>query len=518
MTQKLEGPSYVLEARSFALNPSQEELIVLTQKMPNCKRTKYGNVNVTTRVDSRSARSTFIATDDAAAYDGHATIDRTEYTRIAGMQDDYIGEQDMLVVDGYIGNDPEFRVPARLVIESANANIAGMQDTLYFTEGVGPDHQPAVTVIYTPNLPEPGYPSDRLIAVDLENGVTRVLNSDYFGESKKGGLRMWNRIVFGRGGLPMHAGCKVVPTTAGEKTFLIVGLSGTGKTTTTFTRQNDSKPVQDDFIALMPGGKVYGTENGCFAKTFALSPEYEPTIYGAVTSPGAYLENVFQTPDGDLDFFNESFTQNGRAVFGMHKLGWYRDARETGTVDYLLILNRNNNIIPAVGRLSPEQAAAYFMLGETMGTSAGGKDEAGKALRVPGTNPFFPLPHGNQGARLLELLQTHPIEVYLMNTGWVGGGDGDEGSKKIKIPTSSACVKGVAEGTITWATDPNFGYDVATAVPGIEDPELLQPRLLYERQGRRDEYETQVARLKSERAVFLGSFSNLGSSILDAVR
>ena len=60
---------------------------------------------------------------------------------------------------------------------------------------------------------------------------------------------------------------------------LIVGLSGTGKTTTTFTTQLGSKPAQDDFIALMPGGKVYTTENGCFAKTFGLDPGYEPAIY-----------------------------------------------------------------------------------------------------------------------------------------------------------------------------------------------------------------------------------------------
>ena len=39
----------------------------------------------------------------------------------------------MVVIDGYIGNDPEFRTPARLYIEAANANIAGMQQQLYFS-------------------------------------------------------------------------------------------------------------------------------------------------------------------------------------------------------------------------------------------------------------------------------------------------------------------------------------------------------------------------------------------------
>src|SRR3712207_8585752 len=61
-------------------------------------------------------------------------------------------------------------------------------------------------------------------------------------------------------------------------------------------------------------------------------------------------------------------------------------------------------------------AAAYFMLGETTGTSAGGASEAGRFLRVPGTNPFFPMPHGLQGNRILELLATHPIQTYLLRS------------------------------------------------------------------------------------------------------
>ena len=149
------------------------------------------------------------------------------------------------------------------------------------------------------------------------------------------------------------------------------------------------------------------------------------------------------------------------------------------------------------------------MLGETQGTSAGGKDEAGKALRVPGTNPFFPLPHELQGNRFLELLDTHPIDVYLMNTGWIVGDDADERegrAKKVKIPISSAVVKAVAEGTMTFEEDPDFGYGLATAVPGIDDPEFLKPALLYERQGRAEEYREWVARLKKERAEFLGGF------------
>ena len=493
------------------VNPTPEELRRYTEEMPECRITEFGNVNVQTRVLSRSAGSTFVVDRPSSG----KTMTREAFDDIARQQDDYLANHDTIQIDGWIGNDPTLRTRARLVMEKRYANIAGMQQKLYFAREDG--EEPEVLVIYTPGLPAPGYPDDRLIAVDLDHNVTRILNSDYFGESKKGGLRMWNNIVFEKGGLALHAGLKVIPTASGDKVFLIIGLSGTGKTTTTFTTQNGSKPIQDDFVGLMPGGLAYGTENGCFAKTFSLDPEFEPSIYGAVTKPTTYLENVYQDGAGAVNFFEESYTQNGRAVFEMRDLLAYEDARNVGPVDYLLILNRNENIIPAVAKLTQEQSAAYFMLGETTGTSAGGAAEEGKFLRVPGTNPFFPLPHGLQGNRLLDLLATHPIETYLLNTGRVGGKEDDGLSKKVKIPHTSACVKGIAEQTITFEEDPDFHYMVGTDVPDLDDPELLRPAQLYERTGRSEQYRGIVDQLKRERVAHLQQFAELSEDIIKAV-
>src|SRR6266545_3439245 len=249
------------QAKRVIENPSPGEVKELAAKMPTARPTKYGNLNVQTEVLARSKRSTYLVTDRPDGQNQSITAD--EGATWADRQDEYIAGREMVQVDGYIG--------------AANANIAAMQQQLYF----GPpeeDFEPELTVIYTPNLKAKGFPDDRLIMVDLEQGVTRVFNSDYFGESKK------------------------------------VGLSGTGKTTTTFTRQNGSLPVQDDFVAWMPDGRVYVTENGCFAKTYGLNPEDEPAIHGAVTQPDSYLENVSQQGD-EIDFYDESYTQNGRATF-----------------------------------------------------------------------------------------------------------------------------------------------------------------------------------------------------------
>jgi phosphoenolpyruvate carboxykinase (ATP) len=508
-----------VEPKKVIWNPSAERLRELTEEMPNTRLTLHGNTNTQTKVDSRSKLSTYVISDKPHEHDSQ-TIGRAEYERVSKIQDNYIGEREMIVVDGWIGNDPDFRVATRLIIERANANVAGMQKHLYYpaTEQELNKFEPRLTVIYTPNLVMNGYPANRLIAVDLENGITRVFNSDYFGESKKGGLRMWNQMVYDRGGLALHAGCKVIPVGSSNRVGLIIGLSGTGKTTTTFTKQNNSSPVQDDFVALMPGGKIYATENGCFAKTFGLNEKDEPTIYGAVTTTHAYLENVSQNGAGELDFYDTSYTQNGRAVVRMRDIAGAMDARQIKSADFLLILNRNDNIIPGVARLNRHQAAAYFMLGETRGTSAGGAAEAGKFLRVPGTNPFFPLKHAQQGNRFWELLESSRLEVYLMNTGRVGGRDEDERSRKVRIQHSSAIVKGIAEGTIEWEDDHDFGYLVAKSVPGMDgaDAQILQPRKLYEQQGRSDEYKDIVARLKIERREYMSKWEGLDPEIAHA--
>jgi phosphoenolpyruvate carboxykinase (ATP) len=505
-----------VEPKKILWNPRPEELRELTAQMPNARKTEFDNYNVATQVVSRSKLSTFVVTDGAQ---GEQTITREEYTRVARIQDDYIREQEMIVIEGFIGNDPEFRTAARLIMEKSNANIAAMQQILYYpaTEQELDSFEPEVQVIYTPNVKMEGYPEERLIAVDLENNITRVFNSDYFGESKKGGLRMWNKIVYERGGLALHAGCKVIPVGEQKKVGLIVGLSGTGKTTTTFTKQNDSSPVQDDFLALMPGGKIYATENGCFAKTFGLNPKDEPAIYHATTTRNAYLENVSLDEEGKVDFFDTSYTQNGRAVIRMKDVAGSMDAREISKADFLLILNKNENIIPAVVKLEGPQAAAFFMLGETKGTSAGGAAEAGKSLRVPGTNPFFPMPHALQGNRMLELLESSPMEVYLMNTGRIGGDDKDERSKKVRIQQSSAVVKAIAEGTIEWERDEDFGYLVAKSVPDLDDADYLQPKKMYERQGRLDEYNALVEKYRTERRDYMKKWEGLSETIAGAL-
>ena len=96
-------------ARNIRWNPSPAELRELTSRMPNARHTEYDNYNVQTKVVSRSKASTYVVTDRPEEHSDQ-TISRADGAKIAERQDAYIRDQDMLVIDGYIGNDAEHRV------------------------------------------------------------------------------------------------------------------------------------------------------------------------------------------------------------------------------------------------------------------------------------------------------------------------------------------------------------------------------------------------------------------------
>jgi phosphoenolpyruvate carboxykinase (ATP) len=362
----------------------------------------------------------------------------------------------------------------------------------------------------------------------------------------------------------LHAGAKLTPVKnaagqAEKKLIVIMGESGTGKTTSTFSPQGDaelgfSESIQDDMVMLFPGGHAYATENGCFAIAYGLREDSEPIIYRGAMAPNAWLENVYQDALGVMDFHKAGLTaaevqplhdvlarsgvaaddlakyesgesaytwsKNSRVIIPMSDIETAGDSLNLPATAAIGVLNRNTNIIPGVVRFrNAAQAAAYFMLGETMGTAASGAD-AGKAKRSPFTNPFFPLRNEQMANRYMELALTMPaVFNFMMNTGWVGGDEADEKAGralKIKIRHSSAILQALADGTIQWEPDADFGYEVAARIEGVPD-EILQPKKLYAAQGRLPEYEEWVTRLRAERRAYLEGFAGIDPAIVQAV-
>ena len=214
-----------------------------------------------------------------------------------------------------------------------------------------------------------------------------------------------------------------------------------------------------------------------------------------------------------------TWTQNGRSIIPMAAIEDAADLHEIPKVRSMGILNRDEGAdaaMPGIVRFaSPEQAAGYFMLGETSKTSAAGK-ERGKT-RSPFTQPFFPRKHSLQAQRFSELAATMPgVDVWLMNTGYVGGDalDVKKGhGLKVKIHHSSAMLEAMISGKIKWKKDPDWNYDIVdidapenAALVATVPSEILNPVTFFKSHGREAEYRTWVETMRQQRKGFLEKF------------
>jgi phosphoenolpyruvate carboxykinase (ATP) len=492
--------------RSLVFRPDADHLRELTAQMTSARETIFGNLNVQSRVGARQRSSTFIVTDEPERY-SEQTMRHSEGRKLARLQDEYLATKDLVVVDGYLGNEQQLRMSARLIVEKDYANIAAMQRLLYI-EPVSDGRQldPDLTVICTPGLEAEGYKNNRAIACWLEEGVTRVINTDYFDEAKKAGLRMWSSSVYQSGGLVLHSGCKVVPSRRGLKSVLVLGLPDSGKSTITFTQHNGSRVVQDDFIALFDKGRILSPQDGCIEKTYGLDPKLQPEIYAAATHPEAYMENVLQR--GNLpDFSREADRRAGRAVFNLRLIDSFTG--DVPPLTTLLFLMRGDGVLPAVARLSRKDAVKHFLLRELRGWTA--KDAHGEGS-LPGPRADQSLVGiAQRGERLARLLLGLDFECYLVNTGSVGGPLSDPRAKSIPFSCSLGLVQALVDGTVQWDGAGDLGLDVAAGAPQVDDIDLFQPHRLYERQGRTSEYRDLVQRIKLEWRANIGAVPQTGA-------
>jgi len=481
--------------RPTLVNPPPEELRALAR--PEERTTDYGAPSYVTRFRSRSAGFTKNTLDDPITNaDLKAVEDVLEsFPRRAWIQ-----------LDRWIGEDPRFRVHARLYVPREYARIAFGWGQLLVPAPA--DAEPDIVTVNVPDWPE------RRILVDPLERVNYLMGTDYIGETKMSFLRLWMYLWKERGALGFHAGSKVVRVRDNPRWLLFFGLSGTGKTT--LTNHTLGLPpgkvllIQDDIVAWRPDGLCLGSENrGLYVKTEGLTPESQPAIYHAATRPSAILENVWVGPDGRVDFGNYELTTNGRAVILLEELPNAAPSIDAPRVDQIFFITRNP-LVPALARLDHAQAAVAFMLGESVETSAGDPSRAGQAVRVVGTNPFIVGPPQDEGNAFLAMLEKAPhVECYLINTGSLGEG---ERSRKVRLEETVALLRAVAEGSVTWVYDRDLRLEVPASAPGV-CVEALHPRAYYTA----DEFRDRLERLRADRRAWLDRFPGLRRDIVEAL-
>ena len=449
------------EARSIEVNPTRERLRELASHHE--RSTEFGSASYVTEVRARSAKDTRNTVDGQVSEADLQTIRKVREF----LKDKRLIQVDRTLGTGGSGDD----YACRLYVSRPFARLA-----LMFHSSLVPPHPSKSDAPDFITIDVPNWPGDRAILVDATEGITYVLNSDYYGEIKKSFLRQGMYRAKMEGRLGLHAGSKEVRVRAADgqletQGMLFFGLSGTGKSSLTchdFGLAGDEgvHVRQDDVVFIDRNGQAKGTEAGGFyIKTEYLSPEDQEAIYSATVSPSAILENVWVEEGGRVDFDNTELTGNGRAIVKIDEVKNTDGDIDLASVDKIFFITRNG-LCPAVCRLTPEQAAVAFMLGESIKTSAADPNAKGEPVRCVGTNPFIIGPLGDEGDIFYEILRSNPeIECFILNTGSVGEG---EGKVDIKLLDTVAILLAIARERVEWATDATTGLEVPSSIDGVD--------------------------------------------------
>jgi phosphoenolpyruvate carboxykinase (ATP) len=401
-----------------------------------------------------------------------------KFDEVYGRLQGFLQGRDLFVQDCYVGVDPDYRMPIRIITELAWHSMFARNMFLPLqTNEEYRRHIPAFTLIAAPKfhgLPQMDQISSTFIALNLDQRLCIIGNTAYAGEIKKSIFTVMNYFLPLEGVMPMHCSANV-----GKKgdVALFFGLSGTGKTTLSADPQRGL--IGDDEHGWSDNG-IFNFEGGCYAKVINLSPTAEPQIYATTRRFGTILENVVFDPVTRLiDLDDATITENTRASYPLEYIDNAVSEKRAGHPKNIVLLTCDaSGVMPPIARLTPEQAMYQFISGYTAkiaGTEVGLGAEPEITFSACFGAPFM-VHHPSVYANLLkEKILRYKVNCWLVNTGWVGGPYGV--GKRISIKYTRTMLNAALDGkldNVEYTTDPIFGFYVPKTCPDIP-PEVLDP-------------------------------------------
>src|SRR2546421_1997309 len=402
---------------------------------------------------------------------GNQPIATDRFDGLLRRMQEYIDTHEVYTQDVFACADPRFRLRVRVITELAwhslfarNLFIRPNADELMRFE-------PDFTVISLPSFKadpaRDGVHSETFILVNLGRRIVLIGGTGYAGEIKKSIFTGLNYLLPAQNVFPMH--CSANTEQDGSDVALFFGLSGTGKTT--LSADPSRRLIGDDEHGWSDRG-IFNFEGGCYAKTIRIHQESEPEIYAATESFGTILENVAYDPLTRVpDYDSDEKTENTRAAYPIDLIP---NAILTGMGSHphnVIFLSADAyGVLPPGAPLGADQIRLYVLscyTAKVAGTERG-VIEPEPIFSTCFAAPFLVLPPERYADMLIERVKRHHSDVWMLNTGWVGGPYGV--GERMSIAHTRAIVRAVLAGDLRGGSthvDPIFGLQIPNRVPGV---------------------------------------------------
>ena len=420
------------------------------------------------------------AVEDTIWWENNRPMAPDAFDRLHADMLEHMKGRDYFVQDLYGGADPALRLDVRVVTELAwhglfIRHLLRRPDAAELAA-----FAPEFTIINCPSFKaDParhGCRSETVIALNFEKKLILIGNTAYAGENKKSVFTLLNYILPAKGVMPMHCSANHAIGNP-DDAAIFFGLSGTGKTT--LSADPSRVLIGDDEHGWSDRG-IFNFEGGCYAKTINLSASAEPEIYATTSRFGTVIENMVFDPETlVLDFEDNSITDNMRCAYPLEAISNASATSLGGQPKNVIMLTCDAfGVLPPIARLTPAQAMYHFLSGFTSKTPG---TEVGVTEPIPTFStcfgaPFMPRRPEVYGKLLQGKIAEAGANCWLVNTGWTGGAYGT--GSRMPIKATRALLTAALDGSLNnveFRKDPNFGFEVPVAVPGV-DAKLLDPR------------------------------------------
>ena len=420
------------------------------------------------------------AVEDTIWWENNRPMAPDAFDRLHADMLEHMKGRDYFVQDLYGGADPALRLDVRVVTELAwhglfIRHLLRRPDAAELAA-----FAPEFTIINCPSFKaDParhGCRSETVIALNFEKKLILIGNTAYAGENKKSVFTLLNYILPAKGVMPMHCSANHAIGNP-DDAAIFFGLSGTGKTT--LSADPSRVLIGDDEHGWSDRG-IFNFEGGCYAKTINLSASAEPEIHATTSRFGTVIENMVFDPETlVLDFEDNSITDNMRCAYPLEAISNASATSLGGQPKNVIMLTCDAfGVLPPIARLTPAQAMYHFLSGFTSKTPG---TEVGVTEPIPTFStcfgaPFMPRRPEVYGKLLQGKIAEAGANCWLVNTGWTGGAYGT--GSRMPIKATRALLTAALDGSLNnveFRKDPNFGFEVPVAVPGV-DAKLLDPR------------------------------------------